>query len=255
MALQPKPEFISGIGRHSSTRQKGLQYLFATDVEHDRADIKATKGDSVQGSWDWVLQCHELTNWLDSDVSILWISGSPGTGKTLLAVHLTEQLPLMLSSDEVLLYYFFDSKLDMRNNAESLVRNLIYQLVQLDKDPHKRCCSLGPACKLPVVWSMFVSILEAMENSRIVCVLDGLDECELKSLEALCSKLENNAPGLPIRFILLSRERPTAVGSFLGRYPRIHLDDYLQQVRGILHKNIAAKLSGLPFADHCTAEE
>jgi hypothetical protein len=255
VALQPKPEFISRDGRHSFTSQKALQYLFTTDVEHDRADIKATKGDSVQGSWDWVLQCPEFINWLASDTSILWISGSPGTGKTLLAVHLTEQLPLMLSSDEVLLYCFFNSKVDMHNNATSLVRSLIYQLIQLGKDPHKRYCSLGPACKLPVVWSMFVSILEAMENSRIVCVLDGLDECELKSLEALCSKLENDAPGLPVRFIVLSRERLTVVGSFLGRYPRIHLDDYLQQARGIIHKNIAEKLSGLPFADHCTVEE
>lgn len=60
-----------------------------------------------------------------------------------------------------------------------------------------------------------------IKDSRVSCVLDGLDECEPESLQDLLKKLNkiaSTSPGLEL--IVLSREYPSCLGASLGQLLR-----------------------------------
>ncbi|RBA19062.1 ankyrin repeat domain-containing protein 52 [Fusarium proliferatum] len=221
---------------------KIIRNPFAADPATDRDVIKTTKGETVQGTCDWVLHTPEFIKWRTSDDNLLWISGGIGSGKTLLAVYLTEQLQLTMASDEILLYYFFDARLELRNNAACLVRSLIYQLVQLDKDGEHG--NQWWKTRFQFLWYMFIEILQDLKGCRVVCVLDGLDECESRSLDLILKKIKLDIPGLPIKFAILSRVAPPALEDLMSQYLGVNLDAPFRV--DALRQYISASLSALP---------
>ncbi|VTT55314.1 unnamed protein product [Fusarium fujikuroi] len=72
-----------------------------------------------------------------------------------------------MASDEILLYYFFDARLELRNNAACLVRSLIYQLVQLDKDGKHG--NHWWKTRFQFLWYMFIKILQDLKGCRAPC--------------------------------------------------------------------------------------
>ncbi|KAF4948995.1 hypothetical protein FGADI_9280 [Fusarium gaditjirri] len=229
------------------TTAKVVQNLLVADPATDRDVIKATKGESVQGTWDWVLQTPEFVRWRTSDDHFLWISGGVGSGKTMLAVYLTEQLQLTLASDEIMLYYFFDARLDVRNDAEWFVRSVIYQLIQLVKECKGRHHYPWGTTRFQVLWDIFIGMLQDLRETQIICVLDALDECESNSLELLLTKLKFDIPGLPIKFAILSHAAPGALEDLMNQYPRVSLDASLQV--DALGQYIDSSLMALPWVD------
>ncbi|KAL9570250.1 hypothetical protein ACKAV7_005758 [Fusarium commune] len=226
VSLLPRVDSLMKEGGFAVTSAKIVQNPFTADPATDRDVIKTTKGESVQGTWDWVLQTPELIKWRTSDGTFLWISGGVGSGKTMLAVYLTEQLQLTMASDEILVYYFFDSTLNLRNNAACFVRSLIYQLVQLEKDRkgHRRYPS--GTTGFQVLWYIFIGMLQDLRESRI---------------------LKFDIPGLPIKFVILSRAAPRALEDLMSQYPRIYLDASLQV--DALRQYIGASLLALSWAE------
>jgi DNA replication protein DnaC len=57
-------------------------------------------------------------------VQLLWISGGPGKGKTILSIYLTQEL----EQERQTIYYFCASDNHERNNAASLLRGLIWHV-------------------------------------------------------------------------------------------------------------------------------
>ncbi|KAF9762254.1 hypothetical protein IL306_003489 [Fusarium sp. DS 682] len=251
VSLQPKPDSIKKYGRGFTYKQQ-LQSLFTTDPATDRDEIKATKGTSLQGTWDWVVERNEFKKLRGSANDFLWISGGVGTGKTMLAVYLTEHIQLTQTSDEILLYYFFDANLRLRNNGQCLVRSLIYQLVLLDKYDKRRHRGIWGTSRFQLLWRIFVEILQDIKDSGIVCVLDGLDECEPKSLELLLRNFSNEVSDLPIKFVVLSREIPGVLESFMSNYPRINLETLSQY--DSLKKYIGTTVLDLPWSHQCSVK-
>ncbi|KAM0429254.1 hypothetical protein ACHAPT_006468 [Fusarium lateritium] len=233
------------------TSQKGGGVAFnrdecpMTEVVNNSAKTKATKGDSVQGTWDWVLQRREFTEWQASDKGLLCITGGPDSGKAMLGVYLPEQMRLARSPGERLLCYFLDDSLGIRDDAAYLIKNLAYQL-------GKRGTDYGP-----LLWDTVTSIVQDPDDCQVVCILDGLDECELGSPELLCSKLSGPAISeLPVKLVILSRERPQLLQHFIRRDPRIRLDTDPEDdaKRGGLERYIATRLSELPQIDQYPVE-
>ncbi|KAG5751462.1 hypothetical protein H9Q70_005871 [Fusarium xylarioides] len=242
VTLLPRADYAMKNSMFTFASAKIIRNPFAADPAAHRDAIKSTKGETVRGTWDWVLRTPEFTKWRTSDDNFLWISGGIGSGKTMLAVYLTEQLQLTMASDEILLYYFFDARLELRNNAACLVRSLIYQLVQLEKDGKHG--NQWYNTRFQSLWDKFIDILQDLKDSRVVCVLDGLDECEARSLELLLTKLKLDIPGLPIKFVILSRATLGALEALMSQYPRVNLDASFRMEA--LGQYISASLSALP---------
>ena len=247
-----------------------LDALLLTRPEVDRTSLIALKGRRVDGTCEWLIQHPSYQEWLvDADPPLLWISGGPGKGKTMLAIYITEVLqPVVDSAEGVLLYYFCSNRDKNRNTALTIMRGIIHQWLNLH--PHlaqhiKNSFEKTETTKYTVssfvsLWRVFLTLLQQSESCQVVCVLDGLDECEKESLKQLLDAVgnyllnsgEKSRPRL--KLILLSRPQPAVLESKLGRYQRIKLDDSDTEILNDVERYIFAKVAELASEQNLSEE-
>ncbi|KAH6867370.1 ankyrin repeat-containing domain protein [Thelonectria olida] len=239
---------------------KCLKALFTTDPSDDRAALRTAKGDIVAGTCDWVTQRNEFDQWQASEGGLLWISGGPGMGKTMLSIYLTEHLEGRLHRKtheprDILIYFFCDLKDNKRNNAISIIRGLLFQLVEHNAQLLEHLLvtykiqgdQLFQEGAFEALWKIFLKIVNDPNISCVSCIIDGLDECEPASLECLLAKIKLIPQHTSkLRIILMSREHPKCIETSLGQFPRIRLDpDAKAEVSSGLEQYISTRVADL----------
>ncbi|KAK5219300.1 hypothetical protein LTR47_011554 [Exophiala xenobiotica] len=184
---------------------------------------------------------------------------APEKGETMLAIYITEVLqPVIVAADNVLVYYFCSSRDKNRNTALTIMRGILHQWIDLHpilaKDI-KISFEGTETTKYTIssfveLWRGFLSLLQPSTSSQVVCVLDGLDECEKESLKQLLDAVnylsksgETSRPRL--KLIILSRPQPAVLESKLGQYPQIQLDDSDTEISHDVERYIFAKVAEL----------
>ncbi|RYP59020.1 hypothetical protein DL769_008711 [Monosporascus sp. CRB-8-3] len=158
------------------------------DPNVDREKLISTKGMRVAGTCEWIRENEAYKSWLHGDTSLLWISGGPGKGKTMLSIFLTEELEKITQSmeDTGLLFYFCSHQDEKRNTAVAVLRGLVHQIVKKRpklieyvlpylETPEKAQATL---LSLESLWIIFRRLVQDGDLRKIFCVLDGLDECD-----------------------------------------------------------------------------
>ncbi|KAM0263408.1 hypothetical protein ACHAQJ_001264 [Trichoderma viride] len=238
-----------------------LDALLLTRPEVDRKSLITLKGRRVNGTCEWLIQHPSYQGWLaDAKLPLLWISGGPGKGKTMLAIYITEVLQPMVDADEgVLLYYFCSNRDKNRNNALTIMRGIIHQWI--DRHPHlaqyvKNSFEGTETTKYTVssfvsLWRVFLTLLRQSRSSQVVCVLDGLDECEKESLRQLLDAVGNYLSNSrekarpQLKFILLSRPQSAILERTLGQYELIKLDSSGTEISRDIERYVFAKVAEL----------
>ena len=247
-----------------------LDALLLTRPEVDRKSLIALKGRRVNGTCEWLIQHPYYQEWLsDANHPLLWISGGPGKGKTMLAIYITEVLqPVVDAADNVLLYYFCSNRDKNRNTALTIMRGILHQWIDLH--PHlakdiKNSFEGTETTKYTVssfvsLWGVFLTLLQQSMSSRVVCVLDGLDECEKESLKQLLDAVRNylsksSEKARPLlKLIILSRPQPAILESKLGRYQKIQLDASDREISHDVERYIFAKVAELASEQNLSEE-
>lgn len=136
--------------------------FFLSDPVIDRQVLHEAKGTRVPGTFDWIHGNDAYCTWLSGSSSVLWITGSPGKGKAMMAMYLATQLersvasgtltndhdlsvprrpvprshsssiqPENASKDTIQRVYAFFCRSDdeKRNSAVAVLRGLIYQIL------------------------------------------------------------------------------------------------------------------------------
>ena len=191
--------------------------LFLTFPEDDRASLISAKGKRVGGTCEWIRENATYKSWLQGDKPLLWIYGGPGKGKTMLSIFLTQEL----ESNRKVIYSFCSSNDEKRNSAAAILRGLLWQitaicpklteqLLQYFDSREKTDTSLA---SLETLWRMFRAVCSDPELEPIVCLIDGLDECDETSTDWLATRLVEFAsatidePKLTnVKTILVSRD-------------------------------------------------
>ncbi|KAK4085044.1 uncharacterized protein Triagg1_34 [Trichoderma aggressivum f. europaeum] len=248
---------------------KCQQALFITDPAIDRAKLINSKGELVQGTCNWVAQKKEFVEWMNSNGGLLWISGGPGLGKTMLSIYLTEYLSVFfLSSGDTRThystYFFCNAKDNTRNNAVAIIRGILFQLVEQKKELIRHILpryevqkeQLFSQNSFETVWKFFLEMTNDLGNSQATCIIDGLDECEPISLELLLKNLKKITSTSPrLKIIVLSREYPQIFGALLGQFPRIRLDpDAKTEVNRGLEQYISTRVAELSESKQYTPQ-
>lgn len=220
--------------------QACLAALFLTNPLDDREQLIQAKGLRVDGTCEWIKSNELYDSWLHSHSQLLWLSGGPGKGKTMLSIFLAEELEQMAkrTQDKLFLQYFCDNKDEKRKTAVSIIRGLIFQLLQscqklfdhilpsfkIQKD------SLFTASSFETLWRIFESIVRDPMIGTAYCVLDGVDECDeislevlLKKFAALLSMKTDRLPACHLNLIIISRELPECIPELLSSFPHIRL--------------------------------
>ncbi|KAI9037200.1 uncharacterized protein KD926_000774 [Aspergillus affinis] len=238
-----------------------LDALLLTRPEVDRKSLIVLKGRRADGTCEWLIQNPHYQEWLaDTNQPLLWISGGPGKGKTMLAIYITEVLqPVVNAAENVLLYYFCSNCDKNRNTALTILRGIIHQWIDLY--PHlaqyiKNSFEGTETIKYTVssfasLWSVFLTLLQQSRSSQVVCMLDGLDECEQESLRQLLDAVGNylsNSRKVTrprLKLILLSRPQPAILENKIGQYQQIKLDDSDTEISHDVERYIFAKVTEL----------
>ncbi|KAI3339128.1 hypothetical protein F4824DRAFT_508504 [Ustulina deusta] len=222
---------------------------FLTDPYVDRESLISTKGKRAVGTCEWI-KCNDIyQSWLEGGARLLWISGGPGKGKTVLSIFLTEELERLCQDSEnaKMPFYFCNYQDEKRNNAVAILRGLGYQL--LTKCPNLAAHVL-PSFKSPErAKSTLSKLLQDPNLGTVFCVLDGLDECDDESSRLLVTKLVDFfPPGASdqnnIRFKLVVVSRPDVAG--LNAFPRVKFDpDNNRHVSNDIGRFVSARVKEL----------
>lgn len=191
--------------------------------------MKRKKGGHASGSCEWILHTKELTTWLGSEptvmvgserqlAQVMWLHGNPGTGKSTMAIYLTEELPRTFfnKSGETLVYFFCDSGFDKQRTATSVVRGLLHQLIEqhdqlldyLLPKYHERGVELFKS--FDALWEIFMTMVADQNTGRKYCIIDALDECDRDSQKTLLAQIEETVQSQDAssNFRLLVTSRP-----------------------------------------------
>ncbi|KAF3191529.1 hypothetical protein TWF788_006126 [Orbilia oligospora] len=171
--------------------KKCLADLRVTNPIDDKARITQTKGNLLKGSYIWILEHEYFKAWGRNETQLLWITGDPGKGKTMLLCGLIEELGPTTrlndkSSDRLLAYFLFQGTDSRINNATAALRSLIYMLV--NQHPalilairEKYDASGKQLFQDPNAWfalsTIITSILEDFKQCKVCIIIDALDEC------------------------------------------------------------------------------
>ncbi|MCJ1270547.1 hypothetical protein MMC22_010444 [Lobaria immixta] len=206
-----------------------LRALFLTDPMDDREQLIQAKGSRVDDTCDWIKSNELYHSWLHSHSQLLWISGGPGKGKTMLSIFLAEELERTAknSQDKLFLQYFCDK----RTRNESLFAGSSFE----------------------TLWKIFENMVHDPALGTTYCVLDGLDECDEASLEVFLRKLAalfsvktNESPVCHLNLIIVSRDLPDFIPELLSRFPRIRLDsDADTEINNDIYRFIEVKVDKL----------
>ncbi|EXK29635.1 hypothetical protein FOXG_20607 [Fusarium oxysporum f. sp. lycopersici 4287] len=167
--------------------------LFVSHPDADRANIADAKGTRAPGTCQWILENSVYQTWLEKKSSLFWISGGPGTGKTVMSLFLSEQVEKECQgTDDHFLFYFCRFQHECYNKPTNLVRSLVYQLLGFSTDmskiqevstyldtPEKAKNAL---CSLECLWKILEILLSQSNLSTVYCLIDGIDECEFSNV-------------------------------------------------------------------------
>ncbi|KAJ5485841.1 hypothetical protein N7530_000141 [Penicillium desertorum] len=160
---------------------KVLQLLHTSDYE----GYKEAIAPRTNGTCIWFLEDRLYLTWLkEVESSLLWVSGDPGCGKTVLANFLFETLKETLGSSTTLCYFFFDQKIETQSNASNFLAAILHQLFRkcpgliehAQESLETRNSQIGMRAK--TLWDIFKTATEDPRGGNIICVVDALDECE-----------------------------------------------------------------------------
>ncbi|QYS99469.1 hypothetical protein H0G86_006599 [Trichoderma simmonsii] len=186
--------------------EKCMKALFVTDPSEDRGMLKRKKGSRASGTCEWIFQTKELNRWLQPEEigqksrpsSVLWLHGNPGTGKSTMAIFLTEELPTFLhgKGKMTLAYFFCDASFEKQKTATSIIRGLLFQLIQkhkilLTKYILPRYEERGDQLftSFDALWTVFIDAATDQDTGRKYCIIDALDECDNDSKDILLYQL------------------------------------------------------------------
>jgi CMP-2-keto-3-deoxyoctulosonic acid synthetase/DNA polymerase III delta prime subunit len=221
-----------------------LRDLCLTDPHEDKNALKRRKGNRATGTCEWIISTEELTSWLGSGrEDILWLYGYPGTGKTTMAIFLTEELLTAFSrtDGETLAYFFCDSGDQKRKTATSVVRGLLLQLIQqhpqlldyLLPKYHSRGRELFES--FDALWPIFIAAAADQNTGRKYCIVDAVDECDRESQDTLLRQFEETFSSLTnsnLRILVTSRPYPE-IEVYLKIFANKDLASYPQRTRDI----------------------
>ncbi|EZF32372.1 hypothetical protein H101_04035 [Trichophyton interdigitale H6] len=178
-------------------------------------DRKDRNNKRVLGTCEWFTSHPQFTRWNRSTNSeLLWVSADPGCGKSVLSRYLADEyLP---SGRRTVCYFFFkDDYLDQKR-ATYAISSILRQLFLAQPHLlHDSVLDQSEAAGEKLVesfndlWSMFVRVTADRNAGEVVCLLDGLDECDGDDRKNLIQAVESlylgNLKNHKVKFLMTSR--------------------------------------------------
>lgn len=174
------------------------------------------------GTCEWILQHDRLRVWLrrDSSSSFLWLQGSPGSGKSVLANRIVTFL--QASPETLVVRHFCDPLQPGSAHYEFILRSILFQLIRPSehlvayvhglRNEEFLAKTLSPRALEDLIRNVSVAVSSnPSEQHQVHIIIDGLDECDeekQKRLIWLLERLVNHSdqPNCSYKVLLVSRQ-------------------------------------------------
>ncbi|KAL6831944.1 hypothetical protein V8C40DRAFT_263226 [Trichoderma camerunense] len=215
------------------------QYIEALKAP-DYAAFRNYKIDNpTSGTLGWFLKLQQLSSWLTThESSILWVNGSPGQGKTIVAKFLLtylEDLQHSFDHRTTVIYFFFYDQDDSYRTVSSAIRSFIKQLLStqdaFDVISDKFNIETS-TINDELAWDVLEELLRSPIFGTIYCVIDALDECQdnearqrlLVFINKIIQRpLAKSKAKYPVLKAFLTSRPTTDLSRALRKLPSIHL--------------------------------
>ncbi|KAJ6067578.1 uncharacterized protein N7446_004615 [Penicillium canescens] len=185
-----------------------LGNLKATNPIDDKERIETDKGRLFEDSYRWVLENDHFQSWRNSCGHLLWITGEPGKGKTMLLCGIINELP---THDTNVAFFFCQENRETLNNATAVLRGLISMLVK-QQPVLQSHVGEGPFEGENAWFALRKVLINVLKDPMLrltYLIIDALDECT-KDLEKLLSFLvEISSDHTHIKWLVSSRNWPS----------------------------------------------
>jgi len=204
-----------------------MKWISPIDVEEIRSRESLRR---TQPCGQWLLHHDTFQSWLRSQHRMLWISGRPGSGKTVLSTSIIDTIGDHIKNDpkQVLTFFFCDKGDERNTSALTIITCVIGQiLAQLDDIPDHIYTSYNIATRYgrPKISASDQPVMILRDFAQLLkklyIIIDGVDES--KDAPALMDTIEElqNSTAM-IQVILLSRDIPK-LSCRLSDVPKINL--------------------------------
>jgi hypothetical protein len=202
----------------------------------------------------------------------LWISADPGCGKSVLAASLIEELQNRESQSALpgtVCFFFFKDDNEKQNNAILALCALLHQLFTKNHSLIKHAMSEFEKKNLKFIeefgslWNILTSVAADKSSGNVICIIDGLDECEeptrillIRSLVSFYSETENqNIMGPFLKVLVTSRPYLSIEHEFYD-LPSIRLraEDETDLTSGDIELVVKAKVKMFGEKRHLSSE-
>ncbi|KAI9855169.1 MAG: hypothetical protein M1813_000528 [Trichoglossum hirsutum] len=161
--------------RRATELREVLTWL-AVDRQDWEDDLDRIAAKRQPGTCDWFINHSKVRSWVSGEATkpILWLTGIPGSGKSILCSQLIEHIQ---GKDEVTVAYYFCSHSTSRK-ATDVMRSIAAQLIMANLDllPHV-VNNYVDECQSPslsTINKLLSELVSNIQSSRII--VDGVDE-------------------------------------------------------------------------------
>ncbi|KAI1176886.1 hypothetical protein F4777DRAFT_587643 [Nemania sp. FL0916] len=148
------------------------------------ADYKRSLPKPIEGTCQWILVHPLYISWFDkAENALLWLTGYPGCGKTVMSFWVAGQLENEFPN---VLVYFCDDRINTQRDARAILIGLIAQLVH-----RHRAMGANVLSSFSALWSIFEKMISDLKSSTLYIIIDALDECEGSSCRELLGSIHD----------------------------------------------------------------
>ena len=216
-------------------------------------DLRSACESRHPGTCTWILDRPEFKAWANSDLNtvatrMLWLSGIPGAGKTVLSSFVIDKCSEISSKKPLAseLYFFFKMTDSDKNSVLAVTRSLVYQLYSLfparlasDIISLKDGSGKDNALSDQRLWDVFVKHVKGIPD--LVIVLDALDECD--GVDLLLRRLKLLLQVSHVKIFVVSR-REQEIPLELESFPQIFIDHECNKAD--IHSYVTTSIKEIP---------
>jgi len=182
---------------------------------------------------DWILQDPKYISWEDGDdVSLLWIKGGAGKGKTMISIGLIERLSLPQDEPTVVVYFFCQNANYKLNTIEAIIKGLILRLVNQQKELKEllrdRWDTVNERFNEDLtswraLWNILLEMLDRCKSRRVYVIVDALDECQDEGVAEFLKLIVRTGLSYPskIKWLLTCRSLDSAERLLLAGHDQV----------------------------------
>ncbi|KAL2830492.1 hypothetical protein BDW59DRAFT_158405 [Aspergillus cavernicola] len=209
----------------SMVQRKSMVMLWLSAFDCEAVQDEHRKRRSIcEKPGRWLLENSRFKKWLSPDdfrTPLLWLSGIPGAGKTILASIVIDELPR--SPDNTVLFFYCKHGEEQRSSFLSVCRSILAQIL----NQHPRLLSyFREKIDLNTVLTSRELAEEMIHTSlkdiqRTYIIIDGLDECGSEARKDITRLFRNVVEKLPVsamgstRCLFVSQDDGMAVANFV----------------------------------------